>query len=279
MPDGIFLVNKAKGIHKPAGLEYALSVRESLNGPYPDHDPIIHPDGSWTYQYFQEQPDPTKRDSMFTNVALLACYRDEIPIGVLRQVKAKPNPRYRVMGLALVREWKDGYFRLEGFGPSGTINDTSPETAINAETSAEQDDFNPGNVEDARKWINASIVRRQGQGKFRADVLAAYENRCAISACDVPEALEAAHIFRYLGTETNVVTNGLLLRSDLHTLYDLGLIAIDPATMQIVIAPHLNGSDYGYLKGRAIRLPLKLDQRPSQTALEMHVTWAKTMWK
>jgi hypothetical protein len=54
MQNGTFLVNKAKGIHKPAGLEYALSVRESLNGPYPDHDPIVHADGSWTYQYFQE---------------------------------------------------------------------------------------------------------------------------------------------------------------------------------------------------------------------------------
>lgn len=121
MPDGTFLVNKAKGIHKPAGLKYALSVRQSLNGPYADLDPVIHADGSWTYQYFQEQPDPAKRDTMFTNVALLECQKDGIPIGVLRQVKVKPDPRYRVMGLALVREWKDGYFRLEGFSPSGMV--------------------------------------------------------------------------------------------------------------------------------------------------------------
>lgn len=231
MSDGTFLVNKAKGIHKPADLKYALSVRQSLNGPYADRDPVVHPDGSWTYQYFQEQPDPAKRDTMFTNVALLECQKDGVPIGVLRQVKAKPDPRYRVMGLALVREWKDGYFRLEGFSPSGTMAGSAAAPFDSSDAVPEEDKFNPHNVQDARRWINASIVRRQGQGKFRADVLTAYGNRCAISTCDIPEALEAAHIFGYLGTETNVVTNGLLLRSDLHTLYDLGMIAIDPTSM------------------------------------------------
>ena len=276
MPDGTFLVNKAKGIHKPAGLKYALSVRQSLNGPYADRDPVIHPDGSWTYQYFQEQPDPAKRDTMFTNVALLECQKDGIPIGVLRQVKAKPDPRYRVMGLALVREWKDGYFRLEGFSPSGMVAGSAiaPSDAV-----PEEDKFNPHDVEDARKWINASIVRRQGQGKFRADVLAAYGNRCVISTCDLPEALEAAHIFGYLGTETNVVTNGLLLRGDLHALYDLGLIAVDPTSMMVVTAPRLKGTDYGHLAGTPVRLPKKVEHRPNQDALKMHVEWACSTWK
>lgn len=279
MPDGTFLVNKAKGIHKPAGLEYALSVRESLNGPYPDHDPIFHADGSWTYQYFQEQPDPAKRDSMFTNVALLACQRDGVPIGVIRQIKPKPNPRYQVMGLALVREWKDGYFRLEGFSPSGTLSSSTAEISTKPESATEQDNFNPSSIEDARKWTNASIVRRQGQGKFRAAVLAAYGNRCAISAFDVPDALEAAHIFGYLGAGTNVVTNGLLLRGDLHTLFDLGLITIDPVSMNVLIAPKLNGTDYGYLAGASIRLPKKVEERPSAAALKMHFDWATGTWK
>ncbi|MFC7514090.1 HNH endonuclease [Herbaspirillum sp. GCM10030257] len=49
------------------------------------------------------------------------------------------------------------------------------------------------------------------------------------------------HIFGYLGAETNAVTNGPLLRSDLHTLYDRGLISIDPTSMAIVIVPRLQG--------------------------------------
>lgn len=279
MSDGTFLVNKAKGIHKPAGLEYAISVRESLGGPYADHDPVVRPDGSWTYKYYQEQPDPTKRDSQFTNVALLACKRDGIPVGVIRQVKAKPNPRYLVMGLALVQEWDDGYFRLEGFAPSGEVGQLVPSGAAPPGTAnATADSFNPNSVEDARRWINASIVRRQGQGAFRAAVLSAYAGRCAISACGVAEALEAAHIFRYLGTETNVVTNGLLLRGDLHTLYDLGLLAIDPSSMNVLLAPKLIGSEYGPLAGTVIRLPANEADHPNRTALAMHVSWAKSTW-
>jgi hypothetical protein len=87
------------------------------------------------------------------------------------------------------------------------------------------------------------------------------------------------HIFRYLGAETNVVTNGLLLRSDLHTLYDLGLIAIDPATLKVIIAPRLQGTDYEYFAGVTVRLPPKVEQRPSIAALKMHAEWAQSTWK
>ncbi|MFS8976869.1 HNH endonuclease signature motif containing protein [Cupriavidus necator] len=279
MADGTFLVNKAKGIHKPAGLEYAVSIRQSLSSPYADRDPVVRPDGSWTYEYYQEQTDPTQRDSQFTNVALLACKRDGVPVGVIRQVKEKPNPRYLVMGLALVQEWEAGYFHLEGFGPGGEVGRPVFSSAASPQTTdTTADAFNPTSIEDARRWINASIVRRQGQGAFRAVVLSAYGSRCAISACDVVEALEAAHIFRYLGKQTNVVTNGLLLRSDLHTLYDLGLLAIDPASMTVLLAPKLMGSDYGPLAGTAIRLPVNEADRPNQAALTMHASWAKSTW-
>lgn len=278
MADGTFLVNKAKGIHKPAGLDYAVSVRQSLKSPYADEEPVLRPDGSWTYRYYQEELDPTKRDSLFTNVALLACKRDGVPVGVIRQVKEKPNPRYVVMGLALVREWRDGFFQFDGFSPAGELSIPATIDAGAAGTDVPADTFNPTSVEDARRWINASIVRRQGQGAFRAAVLSAYGGRCAISAFGVAEALEAAHIFRYLGTETNVVTNGLPLRSDLHTLYDLGLLAIDPAAMTVLLAPKLMGSDYGPIAGSSIRLPANEADRPNRTALAMHASWAKSTW-
>lgn len=273
MANGMFLVNKAKGIHKPAGSQYALSIRESLGGPYPDREPKINSDGSWTYEYFQEQLDPSKRDSMYTNVALLACQRDEIPVGVVRQVKAKPNPRYQVLGLALVREWENGHFNLEGVSSA-----LSNLVAGDDTTSNDEDAFDPESIEDARKKIYAEIVRRQGQGKFRGLVLAAYGGHCAISDCDLADALEAAHIFGYMGKETNVIVNGLLLRADLHTLYDLGHITIDPASMKVVIAPKLQASKYAYLAGAAVRIPMKLEDRPSRIALEKHWTWAKGRW-
>jgi putative restriction endonuclease len=71
-------------------------------------------DGAWQYAYFQENRDPKERDAEYTNAGLLACMRDRVPVGVMRQVKPKPNVRYLILGIALVARWKDGYFLLEG---------------------------------------------------------------------------------------------------------------------------------------------------------------------
>jgi hypothetical protein len=49
----ILVASKAKGIYKPGWSRYALSVRQTIGGPYPDRDPLIRPDGSWIYSYFE----------------------------------------------------------------------------------------------------------------------------------------------------------------------------------------------------------------------------------
>ncbi|MGE8273361.1 HNH endonuclease [Stenotrophomonas sp.] len=76
-----------------------------------------------------------------------------------------------------------------------------------------------------------------------------------MTGCDVVEVLEAAHIYRYMGMETNVVSNGILLRSDLHTLFDMGLVSVNTETMQICAAPSLARSCYGELSGRSLSIP------------------------
>jgi putative restriction endonuclease len=270
LPSGIFLVNKAKGIHKPAGSDYALSVRESLASPYADQEPVFLPDGSWTYRYFQEEQDSSKRDTLFTNRALLACQRDGIPIGVMRQTKGKPNSQYQILGLALVREWQNGYFNLEGLSADSWRNVTAPIKLNN--------DFNPLTIEDARRKAFVEIVRRQGQGKFRQTILDAYGSCCAVSDCDSKDALEAAHIYGYLGAATNVVTNGLLLRGDIHTLYDLGHLAVEPDTLKVKIAPKLEKTVYRQFSGITIRSPDNPDHKPNKIALNLHLEWAKKRW-
>jgi hypothetical protein len=52
--NGLFLVNRPKGIHKPKGWDYTLSVRQSLVGPYADRPPVGSVDDAWTYDYFQK---------------------------------------------------------------------------------------------------------------------------------------------------------------------------------------------------------------------------------
>jgi hypothetical protein len=71
----------------------------------------------------------------------------------------------------------------------------------------------------ARARVLREVIQRRGQQKFRKALIAAYSGRCAISGCPVAPLLEAAHITSYLGPDTNSITNGLLLRADLHTLW------------------------------------------------------------
>src|SRR5262245_38192908 len=96
-PEGpILLASKAKGIYKPAWSRYALSVRQSLGGPYQDRPPIMRPNGSWLFCYFQENTDVASRDDEFTNRALVECWKDRVPVAVFRQTSAKPNSRYEI---------------------------------------------------------------------------------------------------------------------------------------------------------------------------------------
>jgi putative restriction endonuclease len=126
-------------------------------------------------------------------------------------------------------------------------------------------------VADARKWISAIIVGRQGQLRFRGKVLRAYGKRCAVTGCDAEAALEAAHVVRYRGIETNVIGNGLLLRSDIHKLFDRGLIGIDPQSWTIVVHPSLLDTQYGELNGATFRLPEDLNDCPETAALTDHL--------
>jgi putative restriction endonuclease len=101
-------------------------------------------------------------------------------------------------------------------------------------------------------------------------LIAAYDGKCAITDCNVIDVLEAAHIYPYRGPDTNKISNGLLLRADLHTLFDCLLIAIDPMTLKVIVSPQLLDSTYKRLHHRKIRVPRKLSQAPSKEALMMH---------
>lgn len=130
--------------------------------------------------------------------------------------------------------------------------------------------FDVDTVKDARKRITASIVQRQGQGEFRCKLLKSYGCRCPITDCDVESALEAAHIIPYQGTDTNHPTNGLLLRSDIHTLFDLHLLSIQPDTYDVVISPELIGTCYQDLVSRKLALPQDQNAAPNRSALSKH---------
>jgi hypothetical protein len=142
--------------------------------------------------------------------------------------------------------------------------------AVSPLTSDDADDpeFDPDSVTDERELAVRAIRVRRGQAEFRAALMAAYGRRCAITGCAVADVLEAAHIFPYLGKVTNRVSNGLLLRADIHTLFDCWLLAIEPTTRKVVVADALGGSSYAKLAGRKLRPSDDLASGPSKRNLE-----------
>jgi hypothetical protein len=109
----------------------------------------------------------------------------------------------------------------------------------------------PLSEEDARKRVIREVTERSGQGLFRQALLRESET-CALTGTPVKEVLEAAHIMPYRGIRTNDPDNGLLLRADVHTLFDRGLLRVDPANGQIRIDPALKGSIYQCLDGNTV---------------------------
>ncbi|WP_414553309.1 pentapeptide repeat-containing protein [Anabaena sp. CCY 0017] len=109
-------------------------------------------------------------------------------------------------------------------------------------------------INTALSEIRKSIQKRQGQEKFRNALITYYEGRCAISGCEVTGVLEAAHIEPYGLYKNNHTDNGILLRADLHTLFDLNLIVIHPESKKIEIKPTLRSNE-DYQKFDGIVLP------------------------
>ncbi|CAN5397551.1 hypothetical protein BH09ACT10_BH09ACT10_06520 [soil metagenome] len=135
--------------------------------------------------------------------------------------------------------------------------------------------FDPENVMDTRDRRLVETAVRQGQDGFRSEIMRAYDQKCAITSCDATQTLQAAHIYPYRGPATNHVTNGMLLRADVHVLFDAGAISIDERSMDVLVKPHLSVTTYGEeLRGAKFRLPRYRADRPSVAAIRAHREWS-----
>jgi hypothetical protein len=122
---------------------------------------------------------------------------------------------------------------------------------------------------DQRDYAQRLIAVRRGQRAFRQRLLQAFDGACCISGSRVEATLEAAHIRPFSETGSHASGNGLLLRADLHTLFDLRLVTVLPAGM-VRVAPALRGSEYEYYDGRQISEPLNAGNAPDRAALAEH---------
>lgn len=114
------------------------------------------------------------------------------------------------------------------------------------------------------------------QQAFKAVVMDAYHGRCAITGTKIRPVLEAAHIRPVTPSHggENRLDNGLLLRSDVHTMFDRGYLAVDPAH-NLVVSPRLradfgNGEQFYAKAGQVIALPDRRADRPNREFLQWH---------
>ncbi len=118
------------------------------------------------------------------------------------------------------------------------------------------------------------VLPRLGQGAFRIIVADSYARRCALSSSHILHILEAAHIRPYASGGTHSPVNGLLLRQDIHTLFDRGYITVTPE-YKVEVSGRIkeefnNGLEYYAMHGKSIHLPEVEQFRPSQEQLEWH---------
>jgi len=116
---------------------------------------------------------------------------------------------------------------------------------------------------------------RLGQGTFRVLVTEAYERRCAISGEKTLPALEASHIKPYANCGPHLVSNGLLLRADLHLLFDDGYLTLSN-DLRVEVSGRIreqfeNGRDYYRFHGQpAAVVPRSGHERPAPDFLRWH---------
>lgn len=165
----------------------------------------------------------------------------------------------RMMGHQLIQELEDA-LPLElkpGPGPSTTI------------------ELELLNVD--RRTVRTQVtVVRPGQGNFRTTMLERYGAECCITGCKVDSLLEAAHILPYRGDQSDDPLNGLLLRVDIHRLFDAHLISINPKTLTVEVACTLGDDGYQSFHGKRL---FTFSPKPRVLFLEAHFQDFKSKFK
>jgi hypothetical protein len=126
--------------------------------------------------------------------------------------------------------------------------------------------------------VEATVRRRRGQRDFRFKMMKKYGEICAFSGDQPPQVLEAAHINSFAQTGEHHLDGGMLLRRDIHALFDANLMTVNPHSWKIAIAPRLQGFEtYRPLNGGTLHIPS--GKLPSKILLETHYEQSMRIFK
>lgn len=121
----------------------------------------------------------------------------------------------------------------------------------------------------AVEFASREVRQRLGQGGFRSNALRAYNNTCAFSGCQEASVLQAAHIIPVGAGGSHDLSNSLLLRADLHNLFDLGQITVS-AELTIAVDPNVTDRAYRRLDGKSLHLPTGIPRAALKKGFASH---------
>lgn len=198
----------------------------------------------------------------------------------------------REIGCVLIRDvtWFADYEQLEtpdSFsanivqGKSYELNGTEPQIDLavsrimsTSEREGPNEWVKSGNAE--TRGTPRLVVPRLGQSGFRAQVQETYKRRCAITGHKILPTLQAAHILPIANGGQHRIDNGLLLRSDVHTMFDRGYLGVD-SEFRLMVSPRIrsdfgNGEEFYAKEGTQIAVPEGPAQKPSADYLNWHLS-------
>jgi len=121
-----------------------------------------------------------------------------------------------------------------------------------------------------------AISHRRGPGEFRQNLFAAYNGCCAVTGCNAEPVLEAVYLKSNDHNPSTHPSSGLLLRSDIHTLFDLYLLAIAPESLTVLFSPQLRETCYAEYHGKLLREAIAPEFQPDPLKLQFH--WDLCQW-
>jgi putative restriction endonuclease len=214
------------------------------------------------------------------NAGLVRAYEERQPVRVIRgssgDKRYAPASGYRYDGLFGVTDVWPETRELDGFR-IWRFRLTKISTIDVSASKSDSDE----SEDDTVSWTGGrrtSLVRvRRGQRMFRAGLLEKYGLICAVTGAAPKEVLHAAHLRAFAEHETHNRNEGMLLRADVHSLFDAGLLTVNTSNNTILVAPTLRGhAVYGQFLGMTLAIPAHL--MPDKEALDEHREAAMANW-
>lgn len=277
--DSDFAHAAQRGIHVPSRQTYAATItitRRSLYGQAGlDGNLVELGDGTWLLNYAAHRNNTDGETISTWNDGLLRCCYDGVPVGVF--IERESGNYFRALAFVESFDPNAGTFLLHGPVTSTNAMEFCAPSKTDAAFAGIVPDIKALQA-DQRTLVEQFEYKRQGQEKFKRQLMKAYDGHCAVCDCGVGKTLQAAHILPYRGTQSNIVSNGLLLRADIHILYDKALLSVEPESHRVVLSPELEGTEYESLDGKTIALPSKAALHPSDDLLALnHARFCKAL--